>query len=62
MKRDVRVINGKVVVHAKSDDAVAQIRRLNLPQRLAAGGTLTDAERDLALLALLQERGILTKS
>lgn len=60
MKRDVRVVDGKVVVRAKPHDAVAQIRKLNLPQRLAAGGTFTDAERDLALLALLQERGILS--
>lgn len=59
MKRDVGVVDGKVVVKARADDAIAKLRQLNLPKRIADGARLTDAERDVALLALLQKLGII---
>ncbi len=62
MKRNVRLINGKVVVRARPEDAVARVRKLRLEQRLAGGGRLADEECDLVLIALLQERGILPEA
>jgi hypothetical protein len=59
VKPEVRVIDGKVIVQPKSEDAVARIRQLKLEQRFAQDGRLTDEDRDLALLALLQHSGIL---
>lgn len=59
MRRDVTIRNGKVTVEAAPHDAAAKVRRLKLRDRIASGGRLTDAERDLALLALLQDRGLL---
>lgn len=58
MKRDVHVIGHKVVVRARADDAVARVRRMNLTDHVASGKPLTDAQRDLILLALLQAGGI----
>lgn len=59
MKRDVTVKNGKVTVQPAPGDALMKMRSLKLRDRVAAGGRLTDMERDLVLLALLQDRGLL---
>lgn len=59
MKRDVSVHGGKVVVRAKPDDAIARLKLMNVRAKVASG-RLTDQERDLALLALLQDRGLLS--
>jgi len=58
MKRDVSVHSGKVVVRAKPDDAIARLKQMNIRAKVASG-SLTDVERDVALLALLQDRGLL---
>lgn len=58
MRRDVTVHGGKVVVRAKPDDAIARLKQMNIRAKVASG-RLTDQERDIALLALLQERGLL---
>lgn len=59
MKRDVTISNdGKVVVRARPEDAITRLKKLNLREKVAAGG-LTNAERDLALLALLQTHNLL---
>jgi hypothetical protein len=58
MKRDVSIHDGKVVVRPKPDDAIARLQQVNIRAKVASG-RLTDEERDLALLALLQERGLL---
>lgn len=57
MKRDVQVKDGRVIVRAASTDAIAKLRQLNLRKKV--GAKLTDEERDVAILALLQERGLL---
>lgn len=59
MKRDVQVVGRKVVVRAKPGDAVAKMRRMNLAEHVASGKPLTDAQRDLAILALLQIHGVI---
>lgn len=59
MKRDVTVgKDGKVVVRARPEDAITRLKRLNLREKVATGG-LTNSERDLALLALLQAHNLL---
>lgn len=58
MKRDVSVQGGKVVVRAKQEDAIARLKQMNIRAKVASG-RLTDVERDTALLALLQDRGLL---
>jgi hypothetical protein len=62
MKKEVEVIGQKVIVRTNAEDAVAKLQKLKLHERVAAGGRLTDAERDLALLALLQHSGIIEES
>ena len=59
MKRDVQIIDHKVVVRPRPDDVVAKVRALKLRERVAAGQKLTDTERDIALLALLEISGVL---
>jgi hypothetical protein len=58
VKRDVMIQGGKVVVRPKPDDAIAKLRRMNVRAKVATG-RLTDEERDVVLLALLQDRGLL---
>lgn len=58
MRRDVTVADGKVVVRPVPEDAISRVKKLRLSEKVAAGG-LTDAERDLVLLALLQDRVLL---
>jgi hypothetical protein len=58
VKRDVSIRDGKVVVRAKPEDAIARLRQMNIRAKVASG-RLTDEERDVVLLALLQERGLL---
>lgn len=57
MKRDVHVQNGRVTVRAAQTDAIARLRQLNLRRKV--GAKLSDDERDVAILALLQDRGLL---
>lgn len=54
MNRDVEIRGRRVVVRAKVDDAIAKVRRMNLAEHIASGKPLSDAQRDLILLALLQ--------
>ena len=54
MKRDVKVASDRVVVKPLAADAATKVQSLKLQERVAAGGRLTDAERDLVLIALLQ--------
>jgi hypothetical protein len=50
--------DGKVVVRARPEDAITRVKKLHLREKVAAGA-LTNAERDLVLLALLQAHGLL---
>ena len=58
MKRDVSVQNDKIVVRAAARDAIAKVRRAKLVEQLSNGKPLTDAQRDLALVAILQALGV----
>jgi hypothetical protein len=58
VKRDVSIQDGKVIVRPKPDDALARLRQMNIRAKVASG-RLTEEERDVALLALLQDRGLL---
>ena len=59
MRREVTIgDDGKVVVRARPEDAITQLKKLNLREKVAAGG-VSNAERDLALLALLQAHDLL---
>lgn len=60
MRPDVTVNAERVIVRPKPDDAVPKLRRLRLRDKVATGGRLTEEERDLALLALLQKHDLLT--
>jgi hypothetical protein len=60
LKRNVMVAGGKVIVRAAPEDAVAKVRRMGLNRKIAAGGRLTDEERDVALLAILQTLRLLS--
>jgi hypothetical protein len=57
-KRDVSFDKGRLIVRANATDAVAKARQLNLRNKLAGGARWTDEERDWAILALLQDRGL----
>ena len=59
MKRDVQVVGRKVVVRAKPGDAVAKVRRMNFAEQVASGKRLTDEQRDVAIVALLQINGVI---
>lgn len=55
MKPEVLVNDGKVVVRARKDDAVARARRINLtPNDDGTTRRLSDAERDVILVAIWQ--------
>jgi hypothetical protein len=58
VKRDVSIQGDKVVVRPKPDDAIARLRQMNIRAKVVTG-RLTDEERDVALLALRQDRGLL---
>jgi hypothetical protein len=58
VKRDVSVLDGRFVVRPKAEDAIAKVRQMNLRKKVATG-RLSDQERDVALLALLQLQGLL---
>jgi hypothetical protein len=59
VKRDVTIDpDGKVTVRARPQDAIARLRRMNLPSKVASN-RLTEEERDTILLALLQHSGLL---
>jgi hypothetical protein len=58
LKRDVSVQNDKIVVRAAARDAIAKVRRAKLVEQLSNGKPLTDAQRDLALVAILQALGV----
>jgi hypothetical protein len=58
MTRDVAVHGAKVVVRAKPDDAISRVKKMKLYTKVPTGG-LTDVQRDLALLALLQKHDLL---
>ncbi len=59
MKKDVEVIGGKVIVRAKTVDAVTAIKKAVKAKK--KGEAFTPIEMTLALKALLQHAGILTE-
>jgi len=71
MKRQVAVEGARVVVRAHPNDAIARVKQLRLRNRLNAQSDnerdnapprvalLSETDRDLILLALLQEHDLL---